>query len=81
MKSLAPEPACLLLLLLQVVGEAEKAEGTVNVRTRDNQVHGMHKLEAVLDVLRQEKATRSLTSLFGHKEGEGEAAAADGEKA
>ena len=58
-----------------MVGEAEKAEGTVNVRTRDNQVHGMHKLADVLRVLREEKATRSLQSLFGA--GKGEAAAAE----
>ncbi|KAK9915530.1 hypothetical protein WJX75_000385 [Coccomyxa subellipsoidea] len=29
-----------------VVGEKEEAEGTVNVRTRDNVVHGMHSLDA-----------------------------------
>ena len=41
----------------------------MNVRTRDNVVHGMHALEAVRDVLLQEKAGRSLTSIFG-KNGE-----------
>ena len=51
--------------LLQVVGEKEEAEGTVNVRTRDNVVHGMHSLESVEQVLLEEKSTRSLTSIFG----------------
>lgn len=51
--------------LLQVVGEKEEAEGTVNVRTRDNVVHGMHSLESVQQVLLEEKSTRSLTSIFG----------------
>lgn len=34
-------------VLAQVVGEKEAAEGTVNVRTRDNVVHGMHAVEDV----------------------------------
>jgi threonyl-tRNA synthetase len=54
--------------LTQVVGDKEEAEGTVNVRTRDNVVHGMHALEAVQQVLLQEKAQRSLTSLFAGRE-------------
>ncbi|CAL8462423.1 g1956 [Coccomyxa elongata] len=49
-----------------VVGEAEKERKTVNVRTRDNVVHGEHPLESVVQVLQQEKAQRSLESLFGH---------------
>ncbi len=49
-----------------MVGEKEEAEGTVNVRTRDNVVHGMHPLEAVEKVLVDEKLSRSLTSIFGH---------------
>jgi len=52
----------------QVVGEKEEAEGTVNVRTRDNVVHGMHSLESVKQVLLEEKTTRSLTSIFGAHE-------------
>lgn len=60
-----------------VVGEKERAEKMVNVRTRDNQVHGMHKLGEVIDVLVKEKRERSKTSLFG----KGEAAAADGAEA
>lgn len=53
----------------QVVGEKEEAEGAVNVRTRDNVVHGMHSLDSVKQVLLEEKATRSLTSIFGSHEG------------
>lgn len=52
----------------QVVGEKEEAEGTVNVRTRDNIVHGMHALDAVQEILLREKDTRSLTSIFGAEE-------------
>lgn len=33
-----------------VVGEEEKRENTVNVRTRDNIVHGMHKVDDLLQV-------------------------------
>lgn len=47
-----------------VVGEAERVEGTVNVRTRDNHIHGMHKLDEVLEVLQQERSSRSLISQF-----------------
>ena len=57
-----------LRLLLQVVGEREEAEGTVNVRTRDNVVHGMHPVESVKQVLLEEKAMRSLTSMFSFHE-------------
>ena len=50
-----------------VVGEKESEEGTVNVRTRDNIVHGMYKIEELLHTLVSEKNTRSLTSKFeGH---------------
>lgn len=47
-----------------VCGESEKANETVNVRTRDNKVHGEHKLTALLEVLARERATRSLTCCF-----------------
>ena len=47
-----------------VVGEQEQREGTVNVRTRDNIVHGMHSIDGLIAVLRAEKDTRSLTSKF-----------------
>ena len=49
----------------QVVGEEEKKARLVNVRTRDNHVHGMHSLERVVDVLLQERGSRSITSSFG----------------
>lgn len=42
-----------------------QVEGTVNVRTRDNVVHGMHRLEDVKQLLAQERNNRSLTSVFG----------------
>ena len=48
-----------------VVGEGEKTNGTVNVRTRDNVVHGEHKLEALLEVLTEERRVKSLTCMFG----------------
>ncbi|CAL5218892.1 g631 [Coccomyxa viridis] len=60
-----------------VVGEKEEAEGTVNVRTRDNVVHGMHSLASVKDVLLREKASRSLTSIFGGHEDTSSAEASD----
>ena len=40
----------------------------MNVRTRDNVVHGMHALESVKQVLLEEKATRSLSSIFSAHE-------------
>ena len=55
------------MLNLQVVGEKERENKTVNVRTRDNVRHGEHKLADVLEVLRKERAERSLESCFGHK--------------
>eukprot|EP00878_Enallax_costatus_P001087 GHUV01001224.1.p1 GENE.GHUV01001224.1~~GHUV01001224.1.p1 ORF type:complete len:714 (+),score=237.30 GHUV01001224.1:1826-3967(+) len=51
-----------------VVGEQERAEGTVNVRTRDNVVHGMHQLEDVKRLIAQERDSRSLTSVFGEQQ-------------
>ena len=47
-----------------VVGEAESAARTVNVRTRDNHVHGMHALEEVVAVMRREVEEKSLVGLF-----------------
>lgn len=47
-----------------VIGEKEKAERTVNVRTRDNVVHGMHSLQDLKNILLEERDSRSLTSLF-----------------
>lgn len=51
-----------------VVGEKEKADEMVNVRTRDNAVHGMHKLDALIQTLLEEKLSRSLVSIFGASE-------------
>jgi threonyl-tRNA synthetase len=56
-----------------VVGEQEKEARTVNVRTRDNHVHGQHKLDDVLEILKAEAVGRSLASLFGKEEGNGKA--------
>lgn len=50
---------------IRVVGEKEKIDKTVNVRTRDNVVHGMHSLDDVMQVLLEERKQRSLVSLFG----------------
>ena len=50
--------------LLQVVGEQEKKEQTVNVRTRDMETHGMHSLNALTAKLLEERSTRSLVSAF-----------------
>mmetsp|Transcript_3792 Transcript_3792/g.4274 ORF Transcript_3792/g.4274 Transcript_3792/m.4274 type:complete len:725 (-) Transcript_3792:256-2430(-) len=47
-----------------VVGDSEAAAGTVNVRTRDNHVHGMHSIGSVLSILAQEKSTRAKESIF-----------------
>ena len=52
--------------VVQVVGETEKENRTVNVRTRDNARHGEHKLADMIEVLRKERDERSLESCFGH---------------
>lgn len=51
-----------------VVGEKERLERKVNVRTRDNHVHGMHVLDDVIACLKEERATKSLNCLM--KKGE-----------
>ncbi len=61
-----------------VVGEKERAEGTVNVRTRDNHVHGMRRLTDVLEVLGHEVKSRALASAFGDAYGAGAEGAAEG---
>eukprot|EP00201_Polytomella_parva_P004255 CAMPEP_0175087738 /NCGR_PEP_ID=MMETSP0052_2-20121109/29998_1 /TAXON_ID=51329 ORGANISM="Polytomella parva, Strain SAG 63-3" /NCGR_SAMPLE_ID=MMETSP0052_2 /ASSEMBLY_ACC=CAM_ASM_000194 /LENGTH=655 /DNA_ID=CAMNT_0016360119 /DNA_START=1538 /DNA_END=3505 /DNA_ORIENTATION=+ len=50
-----------------VVGEQERNEKTVNVRTRDNVVHGMFKLENLVPLLVEEKDERSLISKLSGK--------------
>merc|ERR1712058_133157 len=45
-----------------VVGEKEQSNRTVNVRTRDNKVHGEFSLDAVLDKFREMDSERILKS-------------------
>ncbi|KAK3246693.1 hypothetical protein CYMTET_43779 [Cymbomonas tetramitiformis] len=47
-----------------VMGEEEAKNRTVNVRTRDNKVHGERSLAEVLAVLAEEKATRAQECCF-----------------
>lgn len=47
-------------VIFPVVGEKEKAAGTVNVRTRDNIVHGEMTLQQLLDHFSNLAKTRSL---------------------
>lgn len=42
-----------------VVGEKEKTSNTVNVRTRDNKVHGERSVNECIERLKQLKASRS----------------------
>lgn len=42
-----------------VVGEKEKASGTVNIRTRDNKVHGERTVADTVERLVELKRTRS----------------------
>jgi len=56
---------------LPLVCCCQQAEGTVNVRTRDNVVHGMRPLAEVKQLLAQERDSRSLTSAFGSKHEDG----------
>eukprot|EP00210_Caulerpa_lentillifera_P003105 g2967.t1 len=56
-----------------VVGEQEKEAKTVNVRTRDNAVHGMHSIEAFMEIITKERDQRCLNSAFqspNEKQGE-----------
>jgi threonyl-tRNA synthetase len=61
-------------------------ERTVNLRTRDNVVHGMFKLADVVTILQEERDARALASIFTEKKGlaqvaDGAAAAAAGQEA
>lgn len=60
-----------------VVGEKEQVARTVNVRTRDNNVHGEHALASVIDVMSRERDERSLVGLFGAADGAASGAATD----
>ena len=51
-----------------VVGEKEMENRTVNVRTRDNKVHGEKALMDVVMALAEENNKRSRFSIFGHDE-------------
>lgn len=48
-----------LVSYVLVVGEKEKASGTVNIRTRDNKVHGERTVEETVERLQQLKRSRS----------------------
>ena len=37
------------ILCASVVGEKEVKDGTANVRTRDNKVHGEHSIDKIID--------------------------------
>ena len=52
-----------------MVGEKERADRLVNVRTRDNKVHGMHPIDDVIKQLVSERDTRSLIPCFGKDAG------------
>ena len=43
----------ILCVLFTVVGEKEELNKTVNVRTRDNVVHGEMSVEAVVDIFKK----------------------------
>lgn len=44
---------------MTVVGEKEKSSDTVNVRTRDNKVHGERSLKDCMERLKELKASRT----------------------
>ena len=61
--------------MLLVVGEKERTNLTVNVRTRDNKVHGEFSLDAVIDRfnhLREERVLKSEEYGWRTEEDEGE---------
>lgn len=45
-----------------VVGEKEQTNGTVNIRTRDNKVHGEHSVAKVIERFTQLSKERILNS-------------------
>lgn len=45
-----------------VVGEREQTSGTVNVRTRDNKVHGEHSIDRVIEKFSELTKNRVLNS-------------------
>ena len=64
-----------------VVGDGEQKNGTVNIRTRDNVVHGEHVLEDLMNVLIEERKIKSLTCMFGIEKSREAAAAKEAEEA
>lgn len=50
---------CVCMCVCAVVGEKEETNQTVNVRTRDNKVHGEHRLEDLLQHLIRLKQSRT----------------------
>mmetsp|Transcript_23413 Transcript_23413/g.39131 ORF Transcript_23413/g.39131 Transcript_23413/m.39131 type:complete len:714 (+) Transcript_23413:94-2235(+) len=60
-----------------VVGEQEAKEGKVNVRTRDNKVHGAHSIASLLAVLAEEKSTRSNVCCFAKEDAAADAPTAE----
>jgi threonyl-tRNA synthetase len=53
---------CMTEFSVAVVGEKEQSGGTVNVRTRDNTVHGEFSIEAVTQKFQALKDKRSQNS-------------------
>lgn len=49
------------------VGDKEVENSTVNVRTRDNEVHGEMGMGPFLDLIKKERAARSITSALSSK--------------
>lgn len=51
-----------MICFFSVVGEKERSNNTVNVRTRDNKVHGEFKVEAVAEKFKSLAESRVLNS-------------------
>lgn len=50
------------------IGDKEVENRTINLRTRDNVVHGELKLDAFVNIIKKESAEKSLTSHFAKEE-------------
>ena len=51
-----------LFVLIAVVGEKERENGTVNIRTRDNKVHGEKSIDQVKELFKELSEKRILNS-------------------
>ena len=51
-----------LFVLIAVVGEKERENGTVNIRTRDNKVHGEKSIAQVKELFKELSEKRILNS-------------------